>query len=416
MNLSKPLGLFEATGIEIEYMVVDRASLDVRPIVDELLRDESGEVQSEVERDEMAWSNELAMHVVELKTNGPTTDLAGAAELFQREVGQINRRLAGLGAMLMSGAAHPWMDPARELEIWPHEYDEIYRTYDRIFGCRSHGWANLQSMHVNLPFADDREFARLHAAIRFVLPIMPALAASSPVLAGRSTKALDSRLEVYRNNAGRFPSIAGEVVPEAVFTRASYEREILEKIYLDLAAEDPEGILRYEWVNSRGCIARFDRMAIEIRVLDVQECPAADLALAIGIVAVLRRLVESDALLSPELRSWPTARLVAILDDVIRAGDRALIADRDYLRLLGFREHGGVTALDLWARLIEDADGWSGLGSTCERALRVILNEGCLSRRLLERIAGDERREHLREVYGEVAGCLAAGKSFRGGA
>lgn len=415
MSMSKPLGLFEATGIEIEYMVVDRTTLDVRPIVDEVLRGDSGQVESEVERGEMAWSNELALHVVELKTNGPTTDLAGAADLFQREVGQINRQLARFDAMLMSGAAHPWMDPARELKIWPHEYAEIYRTYDRIFGCRSHGWANLQSMHVNLPFADDREFASLHAAIRFLLPIMPALAASSPVLNGVATKAMDSRLEVYRNNAGRFPSIAGALVPEAVFTRQSYESEILEKIYADLADDDPDGVLRYEWVNSRGCIARFDRMAIEIRVIDVQECPAADLALALAIVAVLRRLVGSDAVLSPELRSWPTARLVEIFDDVIRDGDRASISDRDYLRMLGVREPGAMTARDLWSRLIDDADGWHGLGGACERALQVILDEGCLSRRLLGRIAGDQRREHLREVYGELAGCLASGKSFRGG-
>ena len=36
-------------------------------------------------------------------------------------------------------------------------------------------------------------------------------------------------------------------------------------------------------MNSRGAIARFDRNAIEIRVIDVQECPKADLAIAIFI-------------------------------------------------------------------------------------------------------------------------------------
>ena len=39
-------------------------------------------------------------------------------------------------------------------------------------------------MHVNLPFADDAQFARLHAAIRLVLPLLPALAASSPIAEG----------------------------------------------------------------------------------------------------------------------------------------------------------------------------------------------------------------------------------------
>ena len=42
----------------------------------------------------------------------------------------------------------------------------IYDTFDRIFSCKGHGWANLQSMQINLPFRGDEEFARLHAAIR----------------------------------------------------------------------------------------------------------------------------------------------------------------------------------------------------------------------------------------------------------
>lgn len=76
------------------------------------------------------------------------------------------------------------MDPATESRFWPHGDAIVYRTYDRIFGCRSHGWANIQCMHLNLPFAGDEEFARLHAAARLLLPILPALAANSPAAAG----------------------------------------------------------------------------------------------------------------------------------------------------------------------------------------------------------------------------------------
>ncbi len=88
------------------------------------------------------------------------------------------------------------------------------------------------------------------------------------------------------------PSVAGAVVPEPVFTRREYEDDLLGGIYRDLAPLDPEGVLRHEWVNARGAIARFDRGAIEIRVLDVQECPAADLAVAGATIAVVRALVE----------------------------------------------------------------------------------------------------------------------------
>ncbi len=86
---------------------------------------------------------------------------------------------------------------------WPHEYSPVYEAYDRIFDCRGHGWANPQSVHLNLPLTGDDEFGRLRAAIRLLLPIMPALAASSPVIDGRLTGLMDSRLEVYRTNRRR---------------------------------------------------------------------------------------------------------------------------------------------------------------------------------------------------------------------
>ena len=41
------LGLFEGWGIELEYMIVDRATLDVRPIGDQLLRAAAGEQVSD---------------------------------------------------------------------------------------------------------------------------------------------------------------------------------------------------------------------------------------------------------------------------------------------------------------------------------------------------------------------------------
>ena len=93
-----------------------------------------------------------------------------------------------------------------------------------------------------------------------------------------------------QRHARRVPSVSGRVVPEAVFTRPDYEREILGRIYADMAPHDPEGVVRHEWCNARGAIARFDRSAIEIRVLDVQECPRADLAIAALVTAVLRAL------------------------------------------------------------------------------------------------------------------------------
>ena len=181
------LGLFDAYGIELEYMIVDGERLSVLPAADRVLHALAGEFVNEVETGALAWSNELALHVIELKTNGPVRSLAGLHQTFQRDVARLNALLTPLGGLLMPTAMHPWMDPARETRLWPHGHSAIYQAFDRIFSCQGHGWANLQSMHINLPFADDDEFARLHAAVRVAMPLMPALARSCcSVLAQRA--------------------------------------------------------------------------------------------------------------------------------------------------------------------------------------------------------------------------------------
>ncbi|MDW8287787.1 MAG: glutamate-cysteine ligase family protein, partial [Flammeovirgaceae bacterium] len=270
--------LFEAFGVEIEYMIVDKDTLHIRSIADKLIFDTTGSYTSEVHRGELAWSNELVNHVIEIKCAHPASSLIGLQRKFWQNVCEINQRLEKYHAMLLPTGTHPLMYP-HEAELWKHEYNEIYALYDRIFDCRGHGWVNLQSTHLNLPFANDEEFGRLHAAIRILLPIIPALSASTPLLEGKLTNYLDVRLETYRHNQDKIPSITGKVIPEQVFTQQDYEEKIFKPIIRDIRPYDQEGILDRHFLNSRGAIARFDRGAIEIRIIDTQECPKADLAI-----------------------------------------------------------------------------------------------------------------------------------------
>jgi gamma-glutamyl:cysteine ligase YbdK (ATP-grasp superfamily) len=409
-----PLRLFQALGVEIEYMIVDAESLDVQPIADRLIEAQAGAVEAEIEVGDVAWSNELALHVIELKTNGPAAEAQGLAARFQQNVARANELLGRFGARLLPTGMHPWMDPEREFRLWPHEHGPVYRAFHRIFDCRGHGWANLQSTHLNLPFGDDDEFGRLHAAIRLVLPLLPALAASSPLMDGSSTGRLDTRLHLYRGNARRVPSLTGRVIPEPVFTRQDYEGRLLQGIYDDLALLDPEGVLRHEWVNARGCIARFDRGAIEIRLLDVQECPVADLAVVAAATAAVRALCEG-AFGEPEAaRAWPVEPLAAILDQTVVEAGAATIRDEGYRRALGFPGSGPCSAAELWRHLVQTTLATDPRATEWTGALEVLLEEGCLARRILHRLGGDFRREALREVYGELADCLASGRLFRG--
>lgn len=364
-------------GVELEYMIVDRETLDVSPIAEAVLG-----VSGEVEHPDITWCNELVAHVIELKVTRPATSLSGLAEVFQRHVRAINALLEPHHAMLMPSAMHPWMDPFKEMVLWPHGYNDIYAAFDRIFDCRGHGWANLQSTHLNLPFDGDTEFARLHAAIRMVLPLIPAIAASSPFRDGVRSDQLDGRLHVYASNAARIPSVTGKVIPEPVFSKQEYEDVILKPMYADIAPFDTDGILQEEWLNARGSIARFDRNAIEIRVTDIQECPAADMAVLMMIDRAVHHFMDRFE----EIRDTPTEVLAELLNETIRIGGRA--------------RYGKDTVMDFWKSL--HASNGPLQDSDCEKAISIIINHGSLAERII-------RQKDIHKTYTKLAMCLSRG-------
>jgi len=406
------LGLFEGYGVELEYMIVDAETLDVRPIADRLIAAEHGSLENEIERNGFAWSNELARHVIELKTNGPASNLEGLATGFEQEIARVEEHLAPFGARLLPTAMHPWMQPEREFAIWPHGDRAIYAAFHRIFDCRGHGWANLQSAHLNLSFAGDHQFGCLHAAARALLPLLPALAAASPFLDGRRSGTLDTRLAVYRSNSRRVPSVTGVVIPEPIFTRRDYEA-LLETIYADLAPLDPKGTLRHEWVNARGCIARFDRMALEIRLLDVQECPNADIAIAAAVSCVLKSLCDAGSRGRQRLRELETVRLSRLLAETTAQAEAATIDDGVYLTALGV-DATPRSAGDVWRDLFDDHVLSNASATEHLPTLEVILEQGSLARRILNRVGPKSEREELLQVYRELAECLRNGAVFDG--
>ncbi len=403
--------LFERYGVELEYMIVDAETLDVKPITDEVLKLVAGKYTNEVERGLVTWTNELVLHVIELKSTAPLESIDSIHTEYQKNVREINALMEPMGARLMPTAMHPWMDPFSHTRLWPHDNNEIYDAFNRIFDCRGHGWSNLQSVHLNLPFANDEEFARLHAAIRFLMPIMPALAASSPIMDMRATGLLDNRMDVYRNNCKRIPSVTGLVIPEPVFSPEEYQEVILQQMYREIAPFDSDAILQDEWLNARGAIARFDRNTIEVRVLDVQECPAADLAIVHAITGVLRGLCEEQWLSHESQRAFDTQSLHEILMRVVRDGENAEIGDPDYAKIFGF--DGDVTAGALWRKLAGDSASYRcAVAPEVEQALDGILSHGSLSSRILCALGHDLSLPNVAPVYRELCNCLAEGHMF----
>jgi glutamate---cysteine ligase / carboxylate-amine ligase len=396
-----PWGLFERYGIELEYMICDQKTLNVLPIADQLMYTIAGSYCNEWNAGPISYSNELALHVFELKTSVPVSDLAAAARDFQEHVQKINAILSECGALLLPTGMHPWMDPFKELRLWSHGQNTVYEAYHRIFDCRGHGWANLQSAHINLPFSNDEELKALHSAIRWLLPIIPALSASSPIADGKPTGFLDTRLETYRHNQKAVPSITGQVVPEPVASTDEYYEKILRPMWKDISPHDPDGILQEEWLNSRGSIVRFDRSAIEIRILDTQECPAMDIAATQAIVGVLRELAAKVMRGEIPYDLISTEELAVLLHRTVRHGDDALIDHPQYLGLFGLSRP--MSAAGLWHELaFPKADA-----GVCR-----LLQRGLLAKRILKGMGGNLGRDAQFPIYRALSRCLQSGAVF----
>ncbi|HEY3515469.1 MAG TPA: glutamate-cysteine ligase family protein, partial [Gammaproteobacteria bacterium] len=400
----RPPALFQGYKLSLEYRLVDGESLDAAPAADQLL-DTAGALTGRfpdglkegLKEDAIVWRNALALHVVAFECAAPRRTLAGLADAFAAHVRLANDQLGREGLRLMPTAMHPWMDP-RGAQLWPHADRAVYELLDRVFACKRHGWANSQAHTIELTFDGDEEFARLHAAIRFLLPILPGLAASSPVIDADRNGILDNRLVASRDNCARIPCVAGEIVPEPVGSTGEYRERVLEPMYRDLERHDPERVLRHEGVNGRGAIARFDRSSMEIRVLDVQETPAMDVAYAALIVEVLKLLCAEQWLDTAGMNRWRTEQLGLLLDLAARRGEGAGVGDKQYLAAFGLRS-SGVELKSLWEHLIEAVSARGSLDAATGRLLEHYLRHGTLATRISKAVGLLPGHAKLARVY-----------------
>lgn len=411
--MSKHFSLFSVVGIEIEYMIVSQKDLNIVPYSDQLLKilnekyHQNSKIENEITINEIAVSNELVLHVIELKNYKPQPFGSDLWAHFQKAVININSLLHKLKCQLLPTAAHPWMDPHKETKRWPHDNQEIYTQYDRIFSCRGHGWSNLQSMHINLPFANDEEFAKLHSAIRLILPLLPALCASSPILDGKPTGFLDTRLCYYAKNQQQLPSISGNIIPELINSKEEYQKKILKPMYKEIQPFDPAGILQEEWLNSRGAIPKFNYNAIEIRIVDTQECVQSDIAIASAVFNILKHWVSnSDYFFA---NACPTQELKQIYDESLSSGLATKVSNPELLKQ--WQVSAKATTLravwqELLAKIAIDLDGNS------MHNLNHILTNGNLSERILKACNQDYSRENIKQIYQRLGNCLQENQIF----
>jgi glutathione synthase/RimK-type ligase-like ATP-grasp enzyme/gamma-glutamyl:cysteine ligase YbdK (ATP-grasp superfamily) len=406
---------FEVAGMELEYPTVDR---DLNPVslVEPAFRILAGRGVSDIELGAVGFSNEIADHVFEIKTLSPVKSLAHAEAALAEGVQRFAAVLRDeLDARLMPTGMHPWLDPRRR-KLWARSGGRIYRTYERLFDVYTHGWMNVHAAHLNLPFGNERQTLAMHTAAALLIPYLPALAASSPMHDGELQPSADARLAWILEHQARIPESCGQLVPEYVESFADYRRTILAPMYAALDRLPDTAAIRHDFFNARGAVFKFHRRAMEVRVLDTQECPKMDVAVAVFVRSALKwltgRVLEGKAALpAHEL-------LVEDFRACIRAGSAALVLAP---HTMVERDETGRT--DARAVLRFFLDGARKAVRKDEAAylelVERMIDTGTLSEHIRAALlpfadASDEEfTEAARKVYIELMDCLEANEPWR---
>jgi len=338
---------------------------------------------------------------MEIRPNEPFKSPQVFEETMQEAVLTLSDFLGyKYGAHLLGTGMHPLLR-LEQTGVWPHRHRQIYEAYGQIFNLKRHGWLNIQSFQLNLPYSDERSGIKIHNVLANACAYLPAVAASSPIYEGHFGRDVDNRLAFYRLNQKEVPSVTGDVVPEYVSSFKEYHEKIINKYSADMARADAEPVLlRKEWINSRGVIFRFDRKAVEIRVMDEQECIKSDVALSCFIRALTRGLLQEEAELLPH------EVLVKDFNATVRDG-----LDAEALHWLG------RTAREVCHALLKSA--WKNASEEEKKYLPLIekrVERGNLSELIRQQIERKSQRTDFTEavvhVYSKLIRSLVSNQPF----
>jgi gamma-glutamyl:cysteine ligase YbdK (ATP-grasp superfamily) len=376
----------EVLGPEHEFSIADER-LKPLPIVDKIIKDFRGRIVNFVKQPSFTFGKELQLHVMEIKPNEPFKSPEIFEETMQNAVLTMQDFLESkYHACFLGTGMHPLLR-LEETGIWPHRHRQIYQAFSKIFDLNQHGWLNIQSFQLNLPYSNEETAVFLHNLVANVCAYLPAISASSPFYEGKLGEHVDSRLCFYMVNQREIPSIVGDVVPEYVFSLDQYGKEIIGKYSLDLARVGAHKcLLNQDWINSRGAVLRFDRKAIEIRIMDEQECIKSDVALSCFVKALLKGLTNETAELLPH------ELLVRDFRSIIHDGLKARV-----------HHPKGSTARDVCNYYYRVA--WKNASEEEKKYLPIIekrIQKGSLSELIKENVEKEAQRNDFREAIMKV--------------
>jgi glutathione synthase/RimK-type ligase-like ATP-grasp enzyme/gamma-glutamyl:cysteine ligase YbdK (ATP-grasp superfamily) len=414
---ARPYQAFEVCGLELEYPIVNR-DLNARSLVEPAFTLLAGRPTSDIELGVVGFSNEIYDHVFEVKTCVPLKSLAETEEVLVEGVQRFSLILAErFDARLLPTGMHPWFDPARG-RMWKRSNTRIYSTYARLFDVKTHGWANVQACHVNLPLGREFEAVAMMNAAALLVPYLPALAASSPMYDGELQPAVDNRLAFILEHQARVPESLGELVPEYIDSLMQYRRDVLGPMYRAVDRLPDARVLRREFFNARGAVFKFSRHSMEVRVIDMQECVKMDVAIACFVRWALKALAER--LWAGKLELPEHGLLVQDLHATVRHGTTARVHAPHLGRDLDRDEQGRIGVRHALAELLELARRKARPDEEPYLELVAgIIESGSLSERMaavLRPHAEDEvaLTDAARRLYIELTQCLLDNEPWPG--
>ncbi|MBT2130751.1 carboxylate-amine ligase [Aliiroseovarius lamellibrachiae] len=333
-------------GVEEEYLLVDRDSLELARAPNEMMQDCLAELGDQVSPEFLQCQIEIGTKVCE--------GVGEAREDLKHLRAGVSKHAAKYNLAPIAASCHPFADWKDQHHVDKDRYNDLRRdlagVVRRMLICGMH-------VHVGLPTPDTR--IDVMNQLSYFLPHLLALSSSSPFWQGEDTGLASYRLSVFDN-------LPRTGLPPHLSSWSEYERSVQALVDIGVI-EDSSKI----WWDLRPS-ARFP--TLEARICDVQPRLEHTLSLAALIQALTRMLWR----LKQQNQRWRTYDNFLISENRWRAQRYGTTAG-----LIDFGL-GEITPFDqlldeMFELTAEDAEA---LGSTAEiEAAREILTQGTSSER-----------------------------------
>ena len=303
--------MLEVIGPEHEFSIVNN-EMKTLPIVEHVINDYYGKITNSLYSKKFAFRKEFPLHIIELKANRPFKSPELLEESMQNAIMSLLEFIEKkFNAYLLGTGMHPLL---RLEETGTRRYDKIAQEFEKVFLLKRHGWLNVQSFQINLPYSTESEAVSLHNALAHLCTYLPAISASSPICESQLTSYIDSRLYYYKKKSLEIPSIAGEIIPEYISSFDQFQREVSGRYSRDLSKAGVSIEDFADYVNQRAAVFKVARKAIEVRVMDEQECIKSDVALGCFVRSTIRGLTSTKS------ETLPHTLLVNDFNSIIAKG------------------------------------------------------------------------------------------------